>query len=258
MLIVVLIVVWIAVLSPIAYRRFRDRDTDRSIVNFHERMAHLTNGEPLVAPAHRLDVSDEAPPREPSEYEMRPPTRVPQLRIVPVDATPGELERDMSWADWSVAHSDEPYEPTGPVRRAEPVVNHRVAAYSHQPTAQILAPPTMSSANGSKAQRVRRRNVLLTLVGSVFLTTVAALFTNALLFEVVALVSWIALATFLGLMYYAMTTGLISTAPSAAPRISNVRAMPTRRDPAYEAAESEGSFAARWSDQDDQRYAHAQ
>ena len=153
MLIGILVVVWIAVLSPIAYRRFRDRDTDRSIVSFHERMAHLNNGSPLVAPAHRLDVSDEAPPREPSEYEMRPPTRIPQLRIVPVDATPGDLERDMSWEEWSVAHSDEPYQPTGEVRRVEPmaVPHHRVAAYSRVPSAHGVAPQSAPSPNVSTA-----------------------------------------------------------------------------------------------------------
>jgi hypothetical protein len=216
MYIVILAVIWIAVLSPIIIRRLRDQDTDRSIVNFHERMARLGGqNPPLVAPAHRLDVSDETPPRELLEYEVNPPTRAPHLRVVPVNATRTQIEQEMSWDEWSIAYSDDPFEQSSPVRSAVSHANPRAAAYSRVPAGTVSVAAPTSSPYGSRTQRMRRRNTLLSLIAAVVVSTASAAFLGSTVVEIAAMVSWFALLSFLGLMYYAMTTGLISAPVSS-------------------------------------------
>jgi hypothetical protein len=263
MLIGILVIVWIAVLTPIIVRRFRDRDTDRSIVSFHERMAHLGTEAPCVEPAHRLDIADEAPPREVREFEMNPPNRAPKLRVVPFDASPGDLERDQSWDDWSVAHSDEPVDVASPVRRPDVTISPRAAAYARVPTNRTVAPALERGAYGSRSQRDRRRRVLVTLVGCVVLSSIAALLLSEVIIELVALMSWITLASFLGLMYYAMTTGMIATAGTRAPRpVEYGRVASAPRTIDRWASSNEDVYETGWDDDfvveaDEPRYARA-
>ena len=228
MLILVLVVVWAAVLAPILYRRFRDQDTDRSIINFHERMARLGSGDPLVEPAHRLSVNDETPPRELLDHEVNPPTRAPRLRVVPNNATTAQLERDQSWDEWSNAYSDDPIEVVSPERHAatrqlSSNVNRRAAAYSRVPAATVTAKAPPSS-YGSRPQRVRRRRVLLSLTASTSLSTVAILMTSSFIVELWALGSWLMMLSFLGLMYYAMSVGMMSNTARPTTRLVNPRA----------------------------------
>jgi hypothetical protein len=227
MIVGILVVVWLAVLSPIVIRRLRDRDTDRSIVNFHERMARLGTGSPLVEPAHRLDVSDEAPPREVGEHEMNPPTRAPRLRLVPADATTTGSDRDLSWEEWSRAFGDEPFESPSPVRQRTTSVNPRAAAYSRVPVDHVASRAPAGSPFSSRRQRARRRRTILQLAASVVVSTVLVVLVNNVLVDVWALASWLALAGFFALMYYAMTTGLLGSA-SARPRVDTARPAPVR------------------------------
>ncbi len=264
MVIAVIVIVWIVVLTPIAIRRLRDHDTDRSIVNFHEHMARLGNGTPpLVTPAHRLDVSDETPPREVREYEMNPPTRAPQLRVVPVGATVRDVEQELSWEEWSLAHSDEPHEAARPRRELRESTNHRAAAYAQVPTATaVLAPPVATASSfGSRSQRARRRRSLLTLATSVVISSVMAFFLSSTLIDAWALVSWVALASFLGLMYYAMSSGLMKSSTRAS-QASRVRLVSPRREQVVTYNEFDLAFDPSEDDEfansTERRYAQAQ
>ncbi len=242
MLIVILAVIWIAVLTPIIIRRLRDQDTDRSIVNFHERMARLGGpNPPIVAPAHRLDISDEAPPRELLDDEVNPPTRAPHLRVVPLNATVAQLDSEMSWNEWSLAYSDDPYERVSPVRHSTSPANPRAAAYSRVPSASISSPVPQRSPYGSRTQRRRRRNTLLTLVTSTVLSSIATVAVSSVLLDAVALLSWVAMLGFLALMYYAVSTGLIDSSSDArrvAPRRPQLPIEYNEFDVAYEPAPS--------------------
>jgi hypothetical protein len=254
MLIGILAVIWIAVLSPIIIRRLRDQDTDRSIVNFHERMARLGGpNPPLVSPAHRLDVSDETPPRELLESEINPPSRAPHLRVVPIDATRTDLERDQSWDEWSLSHSDDPYEHSTQARRSVVQQNPRAAAYSRVPATNVAAVAS-SSPYGSRSQRIRRRRTLLTLIASTVLSSAGVLLVNSIIVDVAALLAWTALIGFLALMYYALTTGLMSsTSARRSPPVRRVEVQTNNEfDSADELDQSETSAAG-----DDHRYARA-
>jgi hypothetical protein len=263
MLIGVLVLVWIVVLSPLAFKHYRERQSERSIVSFHERMAKIGTGAPLVAPAHRLDVSDEAPPRAVHDYEVNPPTRVPRLRVVPDNATVRDLELEQSWEEWSLAHSDDPREVTQAREASRARINPRAAAYSRVPasrTAMSLraVPEHIVSIPASLAPsaRQRRRRTILQLSGAIAVTTLFAFFTSILEFEILAVASWMALAGYLGLMYYAMTQGLIPSGSTASLARSGVRVAtaPTYRMTAddYDAFEDDGEGFRRG-----ERYAEA-
>ncbi len=258
MLIGILAVIWIAVLSPIIIRRLRDQDTDRSIVNFHERMARLGGqNPPFVEPAHRLDVSDEAPPRELLESEVNPPTRAPHLRVVPVNATRSDLEHDQSWDEWSLSHSDDPYETSTPRRLVGAYANPRAAAYSRVPATNVAASAASSSPYGTRSQRVRRRRTLLTLTASTVLSSAGVLLINSIIIDVVALLAWSALIGFLALMYYALSTGLLSSSSMPAGRAAPVRrAEPVTYNEFDLAYESQNSGYSR--EEEVRRYAQAQ
>ncbi len=119
----------------------------------------------------------------------------------------------------------------------------------------VASAAPLNSPFGSRTQRMRRRRTLLTLSASTLLTSAAALVVNSILVDVAALTAWTGLLGFLGLMYYAMSSGLISSstfrnrpAPlrTAAPIVYN------EFDLAYEAPRD-----AYGSDDDDQRFARA-
>lgn len=254
MLIGILVVVWVIVLSPLAIRHFRETQSERSIVTFREKMDRIGSGTPLVAPAHRLGVSDEAPPRPVEAYEADPPTRAPHLRVVPSNATVAELESDLSWREWSLAHSDDPREVASARVAARVRANPRAAAYARVPAAPIERPAPPIEGSWSRTARARRRRTLLQLVGAAVVLTLAAAFMDATILVALAAAAWVALAGFLGLMYYAMTNGLINASlerpvnPARAPIV--VRATAPLAD---EALEVEGDYSFRR----DERYAQA-
>ncbi len=258
---ILLVALWIAVLTPIVVRHFRDRDTDRSILNFHERMARLSgNSETLIEPAHRLDVSDELPPRPVYEYEANPPIRAPRLRVVPLDATPADLERELSWDEWSDQYADDPYERSVTAAYDADPRMQRAAAYAHAPVSSpfpstyrvtdVTSEPPVSP-YGSRSQRQRRRRVLLRLVSAAIVTTLATIATGWFFVEALMVLSWVGLLGFLGLMYYAVTTGMMS-------RPNSTTTLQTRRAPQarYNApAPSEMSYDDRYAAYEDDRYA---
>jgi len=272
MLVLILIAVWIAILAPVAVRRLRDRDTDRSILSFHERMAKLGDrGQPIVEPAHRLETRPATVAGTAAQSYSDPepyvaPTGLPRLRIVPDGATTADLNRDMSWDEWSNQFLDEP-EPVAPTASEAPY--QRAAAYSHVPSAPPLTSRTPVTT--VRAQRVRRRQVLLSILGTAVVSTLMALIVGFWLIEFVAFASWFGLLIYLGLMYYAMSIGMIESSPRArGVRLVNPRTtartvdVETRRpyeDVVYnefdDAYESQPSTQFQYVSDDDDRYARA-
>jgi hypothetical protein len=66
--------------------------------------------------------------------------------------------------------------------------------------------------NTARAQRVRRRQILIAIVGTAVVSTLLSIVAGFWLFELLAFASWIGLVVFLGLMYYAMSLGMIEGA----------------------------------------------
>ncbi len=242
MLIVVLVIVWIAVLAPVAIRKFRDQDTDRSILNFHQRMAHLGRGRKIVEPAHRLAVND-----EPAPLVTAAPR--PLLRVVGADE-----HEDASWEEWSRQQGDD--RPSH--SEAVATTPRYQTAYAHVPVEAAEPYVPVRSNFGSRSQRVRRRRVLFSLAGSTALSTIVALITSSLIVDAWTMLSWVALLGFLGLMYYAMSTGMLNV-PVATQRFVTPRTRhSTGRHVAYEDNYDALDEPQPWaSSYDDEAYAQA-
>ncbi len=61
MVVLVLVIVWVAVLTPKVVRRFREAGSQSSIDSFHQQLHLLERAGPkLVAPAYRLETGDDA------------------------------------------------------------------------------------------------------------------------------------------------------------------------------------------------------
>jgi hypothetical protein len=230
MLVLILVAVWIAILTPIAIKRLRDRDTDQSIASFHEHMARLGDrGQPIVEPAHRLEPSPQiavaataVAPRasaEPQISAYAPPVArpVPHLRVVPEGATQAQLDRDLSWDEWSRQYLDEPLVASREVSHvqavpaaavATPPEVRRPSAYANVPTAARVE----RAPSAARAQRVRRRKVLFAISGTAIVASLLAIVAGGLFFDAIAVLGWLALIGYLGLMYYAMTVGMIDGA----------------------------------------------
>ena len=62
MVVLILVLLWVAVLTPRLVRRFREGSSDASIESFHEQLHLLERAGPkLVQPAYRLEVRDVRP-----------------------------------------------------------------------------------------------------------------------------------------------------------------------------------------------------
>src|SRR5580692_9987763 len=103
MLLIVLALFWLALLTPMIVRRFRDGGPERSIQSFHAEHEVLSRQEYAVNPAHRLDRPDEA------ESSLHGAGRRSRLTVVHADDTYGSLESRSSWDEWSADYEyDEP------------------------------------------------------------------------------------------------------------------------------------------------------
>jgi hypothetical protein len=140
------------------------------------------------------------------------------LRVVPEGASQGDLVRQLTWDEWTRQYMEEEEYAPAPRRTADVADDspgHRApsgraaAAYSHVPTTPV--PPRRPSGT-AQAQRARRRQILLVILGTALVSTLLAFVAGFWLFELLAFAGWIGLVVFLGLMYYAMSLGMIEGA----------------------------------------------
>jgi hypothetical protein len=217
-----LLLVWLAVLTPFAFSRFKDQDAEKAILSFSEGMARLRSrsGTAMIEPAHRLDVADESAPREVFEYEYAPPTLQPHLRVVAPNATMATVDADLSWDQWSRIYSDDPEEVVNARHStAAPSERHamhtRAAAYArpHAPATMsaqndvALRTPVAPARTGVSQSALRRRSFLIKIVAATAITTLGAVASGWSFFTYLAVLSWIALVGFVGAMYYYANAG---------------------------------------------------
>jgi hypothetical protein len=197
MLLVILALFWVALLAPIAVRRFRDNGTEKSIESFHAEHEVLSRQEYTVPPAHRLDVADYTQPAQ-REVGHRP-----RLTVVHADDTYRSLESRDSWDEWSANYD---YDDEAP-RRVTPT-NRYAAAYSSVPNIPEVTsyhePPIRR-----RSMRAQRKMVFGRLVLAVIVTTALALVVGYSLMVDLAVVTWVALASYVALALYALSQGYL-------------------------------------------------
>lgn len=219
MLLIVLVLLWGAFLIPSLVRKIRDWRSDRSIEHFHAEHDLLAR-QAVVAPVHRLDETDHydagfvapAPSQVPDRTFARQPR--PRLTVVHDDDTYQTLEARGSWDEWSADYEfDEPMarravapsaaEPP----RARPTTNRYAAAYSSTPTSSRVTAAALDIRR--RSMRARRRVIFSRLVLTAFVLTVLAYFVGASVVWDLAIVTWIAVVSFVALAFYAVGQGYL-------------------------------------------------
>ena len=157
LLILVLIGLWAAILTPIGFKWLRDRSTDVKIDRFRDERSALSRRELSVTPAHTLDEID--------EVESRPLTtrrrtaEAPRPRVNPASAYSMHDRSERAYADVRLARS---------------------------------------------RQHERRRRAILTLISATALSTVASMAVSWTIITAWCVISWLSLATYIGLMFWVM------------------------------------------------------
>ncbi len=209
MLLVIIALLWVALLAPMAVRRLRDSRTERSIESFHSEHEALSRQAHSVEPAYRLSEPAPAPVSE---------ARAPRLTVVHPEDTYRSLESRRSWDEWS---EDYDYD-----RQEEPVavsVNRYASAYASVPRdAEYYA--RYDSPIRRRNMRAQRRMILTRLVLAVLVATTLALVVGYSPLVDLAIVSWVALASYGALALYAVSQGLLDESVLGLDRLMRPRA----------------------------------
>ena len=157
MLILVLIGLWAAILTPIGFKWLRDRSTHLKIDRFRDERSALSRRELSVAPAHTLDDNDEVESRPLAT--RRRTVETPRPRVTPASAYSMLDRNERAYADVRLARS---------------------------------------------RQHERRRRAILTLISATVLSTVASMAVSWTIITAWCVLSWLSLATYIGLMFWVM------------------------------------------------------
>jgi hypothetical protein len=225
MLLIVLALFWVALLTPIVVRRFRDGGTERSIVSFHAEHEVLSRQDYTVIPAHRLDRPDEAAPRAPE------PERRPRLTIVHPEDTVSSLESRSTWDEWSENYDyDERH-------AAAPAVNRYARAYASRPSEPELVtsyePPLRR-----RSMRDQRRVMFLRCVAVAVAVSLVAFFSGSSIVIDLAALAWFAVVLYVALALYSVSEGYLdeTSLPLRLPQrrpLASVKPLYVERDEEY-------------------------
>jgi hypothetical protein len=225
MLLIVLALFWVALLTPIVIRRFRDGGTEKSILSFHAEHEVLSRQDYTILPAHRLDRADE------DEHYAPEPERRPRLTIVHPDDTLRSLESRSSWDEWSENYDYDD------ARAEAPVANRYARAYASRPSEPELTtsyqPPIRQ-----RSMRAQRRVMFVRSVGAAVVLSMLAYFTGSSILTDVAALAWFAVVLFVALALYAVSQGYLeeSSLPLRLPQrrpLATVKPLHTEDDQEY-------------------------
>lgn len=255
MLLIFLALVWLALLTPVALRKFRDVRTDRSIESFHVEHEVLSRQGYSVAPAHRLEEAGET---------VTESSRRPRLTLVHPDDTYRSLESRTSWEEWSedydfdhardaavghYAHSARPAEHDESANRYA----RAYAARPAEPRVDYYEAPLRN-----RSMRVQRRRISATLVGGAILVTVIAYFSSVSLAADLAYVAWLLVVVYVALALFALSQGYLSTALFSRATARRSTALAFEDGPGYyETAEVVDDGDEKWRDEWDDEWDRA-
>jgi hypothetical protein len=196
-LLIVLALFWVALLTPVIVRRFREGGTEKSIQSFHAEHEVLSRQDYTVLPAHRLDQADVTPINPPSAE------RRPRLKVVQPDDTLGTLESRSSWDEWS-----ENYEYDESTRPA-PVTNRYAQAYASRPSEPSVSsryePPIRR-----RTMKAQRRVMFTRVVAAAAVFSLLAYFTGSSIVTDLAALSWFSVVVFVALALFSVSQGYLS------------------------------------------------
>lgn len=197
MLLIILGIFWVAILVPVAVKRFRDNGTEKSIHSFHVEHEMLSRQEYAVAPAHRLDPSDQA--------EIVPSVaQRPRLTVVHEDDTYRSLESRNSWDEWE---NDYDYEPEDEQSRPS-ATNRYVSAYSSVPSDRDMTNGLVARRSPSSMKARRQILFLSTLAATVALSGIGFVMGYSLVQDL-AVLGWVVVLCYVALALFAVSQGYL-------------------------------------------------
>jgi hypothetical protein len=238
-ILVIIGLLWVALLAPMAVRRFRDHGAERSIESFHAEHEVLERHGYSVAPAYRL-----------SEEEA-PPVRRPSLTVVHADDTYRSLESRGSWEEWDRAYDydDSVVRPSPQRESAYPSpgaqsplpTNRYAAAYAAVPRGEVAVEAPLRR----RSARAQRRMVATRLVGAAVVMTALSFFVSSSIVLDVAVLAWVLVGGYVALALYAIAQGFLEPASLGLGRrsLAPIETLPVRRG-AYELAEESDEYGA--------------
>jgi hypothetical protein len=225
MLLIVLALFWVALLTPIVVRRFRDGGTEKSILSFHAEHEVLSRQDYTILPAHRLDRADD------EDLYTPEPERRPRLTIVHPDDTVGSLESRSSWDEWSENYDYDD------ARSGAPVANRYARAYASRPSEPELTtsyqPPIRR-----RTMRAQRRVMFVRSVGAAVVLTLLAYVSGFSVLTDLAALAWFAVVLFVALALYSVGQGYLdeSSLPLRLPQrrpLASVKPLYIEQDEEY-------------------------
>ena len=199
MLLIILALFWVALLTPVVVRRFRDGGAEKSIDSFHAEHEVLSRQEYAIAPAHRLDDSEYY---DRHEAEV---TRRPRLTVVHENDTYRSLESRGSWDEWA---EDYDYDHDDDAPRSRVSSNRYAAAYSSVPSMPVRDAYD-EPALRRRSMKAQRRMILTRLALAVATTTVLGVVTGYSILIDLAVLAWIGFALYVALALYAVSQGYL-------------------------------------------------
>jgi hypothetical protein len=196
-LLVILGVFWVAILVPVAVRRFRDSGTEKSIHSFHAEHEVLSRQEYSVPPAHRLDPSEQEQRRD--EFEQRP-----RLTVVHPGDTYRSLESRTSWDEWA---NDYDYDRDEEMSATESA-NRYVSAYSSVPNDQEVRDAYSHLPRGG-TMKARRTTLFVALLAAVAVFSGAYLLVGGSMIEDLAILAWVGFTCYVALALFAVSQGFL-------------------------------------------------
>ena len=246
MILIVLAIFWVALLTPIAIRHYRDGRSEKSIASFHAEHEVLKRQDYSVAPAHRLDEEE---PVEPLVRSGRP-----RLTVVHPGDTYQSLETRVSWQEWSERYD---YDREDDVVRRP--TNRYAAAYSSVPTVAETTARREPSVR-RRTMKAQRRFVFTWLTVSVLASTALALFLSSSYLIDLAVAAWVAFASYLAVALFALSQGyLLESSLGLRSRVpARVQPIYSAYDDDHEAAQGEfyeAEPSVQWQREATSRYA---
>jgi hypothetical protein len=197
-LLIILGIVWVAILVPVAVRRFRDSGTEKSIHSFRAEHEVLSRQEYSVPPAHRLDPFE--PQVVPRDAQERP-----RLTVVHPGDTYGSLESRTSWDEWA---NDYDYEREDELSRPVEATNRYVSAYSSVPNEQEVL-NTYDPPMRAGSMKARRTSVFLMLGAAAIVLSGVNFAIGYSFIEDLAILAWVGLVCYVALALFAVSQGYL-------------------------------------------------
>ena len=195
MLLIILGVFWVAILVPVAVRRFRDSGTEKSIHSFHAEHEVLSRQEYSVPPAHRLDAAHR-------DVRRHAPEQRPRLTVVHAGDTYRSLESRGSWDEWA---TDYDFDRDDEVSLT---ANRYVNAYSSVPNDREVR-DAYERQPRSGTMKARRTMVFLALLAAAVVFSGANFAVGGSFIEDLAILAWVGLMCYVSLALFAVSQGYL-------------------------------------------------